>query len=53
MDNYHAYMLSEHIKRLIEAMGMQAENKAREIRGESLAYDEQAFLNLVHKPLDY
>lgn len=32
---------------MIRAMGMQAENALRERKGEALAYNEQAFLNII------
>lgn len=34
---------------LIKAMGMQAENKIRELNGEALAYNEQSFIDLIKK----
>ncbi len=39
--------LTSAICALIEAMGMQAENKQREHCGESMAYDEEAFRSLI------
>jgi hypothetical protein len=33
----------------IEMQGMIAENKQREHRGESMAYDEKAFIDLIEK----
>lgn len=44
-----AFLISQSICALIEAMGMQAENLQRSHRGESLAYTELAFENLLHK----
>jgi hypothetical protein len=40
--------LTSAICALIEALGMQAENKQREHRGQSLAYTEESFRNLIH-----
>jgi len=34
---------------LIEAIGMQTENKIRELNGEALAYNEQSFIDLIKK----
>lgn len=45
----HAYFMSESTCALIEAMGMQAENKQREHRGESMAYVEADFAKLLEK----
>ena len=42
-----AYVMSQSACALIEAMGMQAENKQRETLGQSMAYDEQAFLDAI------
>jgi len=41
--------LTSAICALIEAMGMVAENKWREMKGESLAYGEDAFNELISK----
>lgn len=41
--------LTSAICSLIEALGMQAENKNREHKGESPAYAEQTFLDLIYK----
>jgi len=38
-----AYVISQSVCALIEAMGMVAENKQREHRGESMAYDACSF----------
>ena len=34
---------------LIKAMGMQVENKIRELNGEALTYNEQSFIDLIKK----
>jgi hypothetical protein len=34
---------------MIRAMGMQAENAQRQHRGESLAYNEEAFLQVIEE----
>jgi hypothetical protein len=41
--------LAQQIRALIRAMGMQAENQIREHRGEALAYDENAFIELLNQ----
>ena len=41
--------LTSAISALIEAMGMQAENKIRELKNEAPAYNEDAFFNLIYK----
>ncbi len=41
--------LTSAICALIEALGMQAENEARIRRGEALAYQEEAFNQLIYK----
>ena len=43
------YKLDNNTIALIEAMGMQAENKIRELNGEALAYNEQSFIDLIKK----
>lgn len=45
----HAYAITIAIQTLVEAMGMQAENQQRIHRGESLAYTEQAFADLINR----
>jgi hypothetical protein len=45
----HAYAITMTIETMVEAMGMQAENQHRLSRGESIAYTEQAFVDLVNK----
>lgn len=52
MDNYHAQLIFESNKRMIEAMGMHWENESRKQRGESPAYFEDDFQNLAHAPVD-
>jgi len=50
MENTYALdNLTSAIAALIEAMGMMAENKQREYKGESLAYTEDAFNALLYK----
>jgi hypothetical protein len=41
--------LAKQIRALIEAMGMQAENEMRKHRGESPAYCENDFQNVLSK----
>lgn len=41
--------LTSAIAALIEAIGMMEENKWREFKGESLAYGEAAFNQLIYK----
>lgn len=42
-----AFIQSQTVSALIAAMGMQAENQQRLRRGESIAYDEKAFNNVI------
>lgn len=44
-----AYIQSQATSAMIEALGMQALNKERELRGESMAYDDVAFDKLIEK----
>jgi hypothetical protein len=44
-----AYINAQATCAMIEAMGMQAENKQREIQGYSIAYDDKAFFDLIEK----
>lgn len=44
-----AFLMSQTACALIEAMGMQALNKQREALGHSMAYDDQAFADLIDK----
>jgi hypothetical protein len=44
-----AYLNSQIACAMIEAMGMQAENKQREIMGNSPAYVEDSFMELLTK----
>ena len=44
-----AYIISQSICALIEAMGMMAENQWREQRGESTAYGDEAFSGLLDR----
>jgi len=43
------YINSQTACAMIEAMAMQAENEQRKIMGQSMAYTEQHFLNLIDK----
>jgi hypothetical protein len=43
------YFKMQMLQAEIEMQGMIAENKQREHRGESLAYDEKAFFDLIEK----
>ena len=45
----HAYAITMAVETMVEAMGMQAENQYRLSRGESIAYPEQAFIDLVNR----
>lgn len=51
MDNHiakeHAYAVTMAVSTMVEAMGMQAENQERLRRGESIAYPEKAFNDLI------
>ena len=44
-----AYVQAQAASALIEAMGMQAENKRREQQGLSMAYGEEQFDALINK----
>ena len=44
-----AYVFSQSVCAMVEAMGMAAENQQREHRGESIAYDEDAFAAIINK----
>jgi hypothetical protein len=43
------YVNSQVACAFIEAMGMQAENKQRKILGQSMAYNDDSFFNLIEK----
>lgn len=43
----NAYVISMSIAAMIRAMGMQAENMQRFLDGNSIAYTEEAFNNLI------
>lgn len=43
------FIQSQATSAMIEAMGMQAENEQRKINGESLAYREEHFVELINK----
>jgi len=49
MDKEIAYILSQSVCALIEAMGMAAENKQREIQGDSPAFSKEHFDNLINQ----
>ena len=53
MDNYHAELLADSNKKLIEAIGMHWENESRKQRGDSPVYGDADFSNLAHKHLDF
>jgi len=53
MDNYHAQLVHESNKRMIEALGMHWENERRKQLGESIAYTDSDFNNLAHAPLPF
>lgn len=44
-----AYIQSQTACAMIEAMGMQSENKQREALGHSMAYGEEAFTALISR----
>jgi hypothetical protein len=44
-----AYIISQSVCAMVEAMSMQTLNKERELKGHSLAYTEEQFLNLLDK----
>lgn len=47
--NDQIYVLGMIVKGLIEAMGMVAENQARQQQGEALAYTEDAFRKVIEE----
>ena len=49
MDNQGAFLISQSVCAMIEALSMQAENKQREALGHSMAYDENAFMSVIDK----
>ena len=44
-----AFLISQSVAALIEAMGMHAENMQREQLGHSMAYTEDSFLRLIER----
>ena len=48
-DQDAAYIVSQSVCALIEAMGMTAENNQRIHRGQSMAYTEEAFTALIER----
>lgn len=44
-----AYIMAQAASAMIEAIGMAAENLQRDRRGEAIAYNEQAFTDLILK----
>lgn len=44
-----AYVISQSVCAMVEAMGMQAENQQRTNRGLSIAYGEEAFAAVLEK----
>jgi len=49
MGDNDAYIISQSICALIEAMGMHAENQHRLANDNSISYDEEAFNKLIEK----
>ncbi len=49
MDANAAYIIGMAANALIEAMGMHADNQHRLSRGETIAYDEKAFQELIER----
>jgi len=45
----HARQFNEAVSALIELEAMKADNKQRELKGKSLSYDENDFLNLFER----
>jgi len=48
-DQRAAFLNSQSVCAMIEAMGMQADNKQREFKGEAVAYPKEAFDGLQVK----
>lgn len=44
-----AFIQSQATAAMIEAMGMQALNEHRKSLGQTIAYDDEAFVNLIEK----
>lgn len=44
-----AYLISQAVAAMIEAMGMHAENQYRVGRGETIAYRDETFFGLIDK----
>ena len=44
-----AFIISQSVVAMIEAMGMVAENDVRKHRGEAMAYDEYSFQQLIER----
>lgn len=53
MDNYHAQLMHESNKRMVEAFGMYSENLQRIQDNEPIAYTDADFSNLAHSPLGF
>lgn len=47
--NKAAYIISQSVVAMIEALGMQAENKQREALGHSMAYTMEAFEAVIER----
>ena len=45
----HAFIISQSVCAMIEAKGMEAENKQREHLGHSMAYTDEDFIDLQEK----
>jgi len=52
MDYFKFKALIEVYALQVEAKGMEAENKAREMKGEALSYDEESFYKLAEEIRD-
>jgi len=49
MNRQVAFLISQSVCALITAMGMQAENKQREVLGQSMAYTEENFQEVIQE----
>ena len=47
MNDKQVFVISQSACAMITALGMQAENKQREVLGQSMAYTEQDFLGVI------
>ena len=46
MDKKAAFIISQSVCALIDALGMVAENDVRKLLGQGMAFDQEAFFNL-------